>query len=127
MPPTALASHNSAPAQRENLRPVSSQLRRDHARHVGSVENFLSAPPQKTGTAFGGADSRAIVKWSTARKPFCYLTMPDGRDVFLHQDDFDGDWPPPYRAAVEFALLENNHPRCKFRAKNAKPTEAQSR
>ena len=61
------------------------------------------------------------MKWATSRKNFTYLTMADGQDVFLHQDDFDGTWPPKYRDTVEFELLEVNHPRCKFRAKDAKP------
>ncbi len=107
MPSIAVASHNPTPAPRENLLPVLSELRRDHSRHV---ENFPAPSLRKTGK----------VKWHATKKNFTYVTMADGQDVFLHQDDFDGDWPPPYHKSVEFDLLENNHPRCKFRAKEAR-------
>jgi cold shock CspA family protein len=78
------------------------------------VENFPLTPLRKT----------AKVKWSTARKNFCYLTLADGRDVFLHKDDFTGEWPPRYRDAVGFDLLETGHKTCPLRAKDAKSTEA---
>jgi cold shock CspA family protein len=107
MAATAPDYRTSAPAQRETLRPVPSHLGRDHSRHV---ENFPIAP------------SRAIatVKWSTARKNFCYLTLRDGRDVFLHRDDFAPEWPPKYRDAVEFDLVETGHKTCPLRAKDAR-------
>jgi cold shock CspA family protein len=73
------------------------------------VENFPLSPPRKTG----------YVKWATVKKNYTYLVMPDGQDVYIHKDDFEGDWPPPYRRTVEFDLLEVNHPRCKYRAKEA--------
>jgi len=78
---------------------------------VETVENFPLTPLRKTGT----------VKWPASRKTYTYLVMPDGQDVFLHQDDFDGDWPPRYRGTVEFDLLETGHKTCPLRAKEAKP------
>ena len=59
------------------------------------------------------------VKWSSPKKPFCFITMPDGRDVFLHQDDFAGDWPPRYCKSVKFELLDTGHKTCQLRAKHA--------
>jgi cold shock CspA family protein len=90
------------------LRPVSNDLRRDHSRHV---ENFPLLATTKTGH----------VKWPATRKNYTYLTMADGRDVFLHRDDFNGPWPPRYWSEVEFELLETGHKTCPFRAKDAKP------
>ncbi len=107
MPSTAVALHNSVPSPSRNLQPVSSHLRRDHSR---DVENFPLIPARKTGT----------VKWPATRKTYTYLTMPDGRDVFLHQDDFDGQWPPRYCGEVEFDLIETGHKTCAWRAKEAK-------
>jgi cold shock CspA family protein len=79
------------------------------------VENLSLIPSPKTGT----------VKWPATRKNYTYLTMPDGRDVFLHRDDFTiGEWPPRYRSQIEFELLETGHKTCPLRAKDAKPTGA---
>ena len=59
------------------------------------------------------------VKWSSSKKNFCYLSMDDGRDVFLHRDDFDGEWPPQYHKSLKFELLETGHKTCPWRAKCA--------
>jgi hypothetical protein len=45
--------------------------------------------------------------------------MADGRDVFLHRDDFQGDWPPLYYKSLKFELLETGHKICPRRAKHA--------
>jgi cold shock CspA family protein len=59
------------------------------------------------------------VKWSNPKKPFCYLTLDDGRDVFLHRDDFEGEWPPTYYQTLKFELLKTGHKTCPLRAKHA--------
>ena len=114
MPSTAIASHNSIPPQRENFRPVSSDLRLESP--PGGNRPPADSPKNdaRTGTP----------KWSTARKNFLILKMPDGREVFLHADDFSGDWPPPYRSKIKFNLLETGHKTCPLRAKDAEPVEA---
>jgi hypothetical protein len=105
---TAIASHNSTLAQRENLRPVSIDLQGQHSRHV---ENRPPAPP---------AVHAGTVKFLTS-KNYCYLKLADGRDAFLHQDDYDGDWPPPYMKTVVFErLIDTKHPKNRWRAKEAR-------
>lgn len=108
---TALASHNSNPAPRENLRPVLSDLRLEHSRHV---EKRLPSV-NKSGS----------VKWSTARKNYCVLTLPDKREAFLHRDDFEGDWPPRFPESVDFEeLIDTPGQPCPVRAKEARLAEA---
>lgn len=66
-----------------------------------------------------------MVKWSDPAQNFCYLKLADEREAFLHRDDFDGNWPPRRMHTVLFStLIESNHPRCKWRAKDAIPPEA---
>lgn len=66
----------------------------------------------------------ASVKWSTHKKNFCILKLSDSREVFLHADDFEGEWPPKYWATVEFTPLETPGQRTPIRAKEARIAEA---
>jgi hypothetical protein len=59
------------------------------------------------------------VKWSHPKKPFCILTMESGRDVFLHQNDFAGEWPPRYYKLIRFEAVETPGQKCPFKALNA--------
>ena len=66
------------------------------------------------------------MKYSTPAKNFCYLKLADGREVFLHRDDFEGAWPPQMKHTVLFSILiQSNHPRCRWRAKEASLPGAQ--
>jgi cold shock CspA family protein len=64
--------------------------------------------------------SRSRVKWSTSTKNFCYVQLEDGREAFLHRDDFAGNWPPQLKHTVLFSILiHNKHSRCAWRIKDA--------
>ncbi len=93
-------------SKRESLRPVSRDL---HAHSPRSTAPLAPSDSRK----------RALVKWSNPQKNFCYLTLPDQRDVFLHRDDFAGEWPPQYMKTVIFELVESGHRSCPLRAKEA--------
>ena len=101
---SAVAYSNPVSAESGNFRPLGAQVSPGHSR-----QPMLSSP----------AFQKGRVKWSSSKKPFCYLTMADGRDVFLHRDDFQGDWPPPYYKSLKFELLETGHKICPRRAKHA--------
>lgn len=75
------------------------------------MENRTPAPGCKSGT----------VKWSTTRKNYTVLKLSDGREAFLHRDDFEGDWPPRYHGTIQFeSLIDTPSQPCKWRAKEAK-------
>jgi hypothetical protein len=104
MASTRIAYRNPELPQSENLPPLRRPASPEHSRQA-----MLPALVFEKGR----------VKWSSAKKNFCYLTMDDGRDVFLHRDDFDGEWPPSYYKAIKFELIETAHKTCPRRAKLA--------
>jgi hypothetical protein len=108
------------PPKRENLSPVSSDLRR-HPQHPQPEQ--LPLPP----AVRSPERLRGSVKWGSPQKNFCYLQLPDGRDVFLHRDDFSGEWPPRYMHTVIFELIKTGHRVCGLRAKEANTVEAEKR
>lgn len=60
------------------------------------------------------------VKWRASKTNYTFLAMDDGREVYLHRDDFDGEWPPRYHKSVKFErLLYTQHKKCAWRAKEA--------
>ena len=89
----ALASHNSIPPQRENLRPVSSQLQLEHSRHV---ENRPPTPLRKTGT----------VKFFNRQKNYGFI-IPEhgGAEVFVHVDDLVNAGALHWEQQVEYELV----------------------
>jgi cold shock CspA family protein len=97
------------------LRSISSDLRAS-----STAPSPVPAPtPDPSGL------KRAKVKFIPHGKNFGYVTLADGRDAFLHRDDFDGEWPPrPNRTVLFSKLIESNHWRCKWRAKDAMLPEA---
>lgn len=105
MPSTALASHNSVPPQRENLRPVSSQLQLEHSRHV---ENRPPSPGRERGT----------VKFFDRSKRLGFIIpAKGGTEVFVHEDDLKNAPSLTWNQHVEFQRVEMPPP-LKPRAKD---------
>lgn len=120
MASTALASHNSKPAQRENLRTISSDLRATSTAPTPAPAPIPAPVPDSSGLR------RATVKVVHRGKNFGYVTLFDGREAYLHRDDFRGDWPPrPNRTVLFSKLIESKNPAfCQWRVKGAMPPEA---
>jgi cold shock CspA family protein len=105
VPSTAVASHNSIPAQRENLRPVSSDLARDHSRHVG---NRTPSPARQIGT---------VKFYDRKRRLGFIIPSKGGPEIFVHEDDLRNTGWLSWNQQVEFERVEMPPP-LKPRARN---------
>ena len=95
MPPsTALASHNPVPAQREILRPVSSDLHLEHSRRV---ENRPPSPARQTGT---------VKFFDRKRRLGFIIPAKGGPEVFVHEDDLRNTPWLAWNQQVEFERVE---------------------
>jgi hypothetical protein len=60
------------------------------------------------------------------QKNYVHLDMDDGRVVFMHKDQYGGNWPPPYYTLVKFKIVKGSYVKNPWKATLAEPCGEQA-